>query len=315
MRVRKAVIPVGGLGTRLLPITKTVPKEMLPILDRPAIQYVVEEAVASGIEEILLVTGRTKRAIEDYFDHAVELEGELLRRGKDAQLAQVRASGSYSLHYVRQKRPLGLGDAIACARAFVGDEPFAVLLPDDLVVAETACTRQLIDVYHEYGSAVVGVQPVPLHEVERYGIIAGTSIGPRTLRVTDLVEKPKRHEAPGRLAIMGRYVLTPAVFDWLQQQEPSADGEIQLTDALRMLNRHAPIIAHRFDGVRYDTGDLPGYISTVLQFAWASPEIRPRLLPIVQQWVTELAAEAQPVWADQHAGRGGQHGEAGVRSV
>ena len=269
MMVRKGVFPAAGLGTRFLPATKAQPKEMLPIVDKPTIQYVVEEAVASGLSEIIIVTGRNKRAIEDHFDAAFELEYYLADRGKLEELAQIRTiSELASVCYVRQKEPLGLGHAILCARALVGEEPFGVFLGDDIIGrARTPCMRQLLDVFASYGGPVVAVEQVPRERIHQYGVIAGRHLGQNVYEITDLVEKPNAQEAPSDLAIIGRYVLTPEIFGILADTAADARGEIQLTDGLRTLRTRRPMYAVQFDGRRYDTGDKLGFLKATVEFA------------------------------------------------
>jgi len=272
--VRKAVFPAAGLGTRFLPATKAQPKEMLPLVDKPTIQYVVEEAVASGLEEIILVTGRNKRAIEDHFDAAFELEYYLADRGKTDELAQIKTiSELASVSYVRQKEPLGLGHAILCARPLVGDEPFGVFLGDDIIVSNVPCMRQLLDVYDERGGPVLAVMRVPREEIGRYGVIAGTPVGGNVFEVHDLVEKPAPAEAPSDLAIIGRYVLTPDIFPILAATPADARGEIQLTNGLRTLRRDRPIFAVEFEGKRHDTGEKLGFLMATVEIALARPDL------------------------------------------
>ena len=275
MRVRKAVFPAAGLGTRFLPATKAQPKEMLPLVDKPTIQYVVEEAAASGISQIIIVTGRGKRAIEDHFDASFELEYYLADRNKLDELAQIKTiSDLAEVSYVRQKEPLGLGHAILCARALVGDEPFAVFLGDDIIGgATTPCMRQLLDVYEKYDGPVIGVERVPRERIHQYGVIAGTPKGGNVYEITDLVEKPSAAEAPSDLAIIGRYVLTPDIFDILAKTPADARGEIQLTDALRALRRQRPMYAVEFEGKRYDTGDKLGFLKATVEFALERPDL------------------------------------------
>ncbi|MBS2970740.1 UTP--glucose-1-phosphate uridylyltransferase GalU [Metabacillus sp. KIGAM252] len=276
-KVRKAIIPAAGLGTRFLPATKAQPKEMLPIVDKPTIQYIIEEAVASGIEDIIIVSGRGKRAIEDHFDKSYELEETLAKKGKDKVLKEVQAiSGLANIHYIRQKEPKGLGHAINCASRFIGDEPFAVLLGDDIVRSEVPCTKQLIDAFDLHQRSVVGVQQVPQEDVSKYGIIAPqeTPNGDKMISVHTLVEKPKREEAPSNYAIMGRYILTPEIFSILDELPPGAGGEIQLTDALKVLNESQPIYAYNFDGQRYDVGDKFGFIKATVDFALEREDLR-----------------------------------------
>jgi UTP--glucose-1-phosphate uridylyltransferase len=275
MSVRKAVFPAAGLGTRFLPATKAQPKEMLPLVDKPTIQYVVEEAVASGISQIIIVTGRGKRAIEDHFDASFELEYYLNDRNKLDELAQIKTiSEMAEVSYVRQKEPLGLGHAILCARGLVGDEPFAVFLGDDIIGgAPTPCMRQLLDVYEKYDGPVIGVERVPRERLHQYGVIAGTPKGGNVYEITDLVEKPSAAEAPSDLAIIGRYVLTPDIFEILAQTAADARGEIQLTDALRALQRQRPMYAVEFEGKRYDTGDKLGFLKATVEFALERPDL------------------------------------------
>lgn len=287
MRVRKAIIPAAGLGTRFLPITKSVPKEMLPIIDKPTIQYIIEEALESGIEEILIITGRGKSAIENHFDYSPELEHELARKGEDELLALSLASSELvQLHFVRQKSPKGLGHAVNCARAFVGDEPFAILLGDDVVYsAETPCLKQLIDVYEKTGGSVLGVQSVPKSEVSKYGIVSGTQLDARTYRVDGLVEKPKVEEAPTNVAILGRYVVTPRVFSFLEHAEPGAKGEIQLTDALLKLSKVEEMYAYDFEGRRYDVGKKIGFLEATVEYALRREDLREEFLEYLKQIV------------------------------
>ena len=279
MKVRKGVFPVAGLGTRFLPATKAQPKEMLPLVDKPMIQYVVEEAVASGLSELIMVTGRGKRAIEDHFDASFELEYYLNDRGKVEELAQIKTiSELASVCYVRQKEPLGLGHAILCARALVGDEPFAVFLGDDIIGgAPTPCMRQLLDVYDAHDGPVIAVERVPRERIHQYGVIAATPLrgvtGGNIYEITDLVEKPKASEAPSDLAIIGRYVLTPDIFEILADTAPDRRGEIQLTDALRRLRSRRPMYAVEFEGKRYDTGDKLGFLKATVEFALARPDL------------------------------------------
>lgn len=268
-KVTKAVIPAAGLGTRFLPATKACPKEMLPIVDKPTIQYIIEEALASGIKDILIISGRSKRAIEDHFDRSPELEMNLAEHGKDELLAQVREIAGINLHYVRQKEPKGLGHAILCAKAFVGDEPFAVLLGDDVVYNdENPCLGQLIDVYNRTGGSVLGCQTVPQEKVSSYGIVSATATDDaRVFTVEDMVEKPSVEEAPSRLAVLGRYVITPEIFEILEETKPGRGGEIQLTDALKVLAQRENMSAYDFIGRRYDVGDKLGYLEATVEYA------------------------------------------------
>ena len=267
-QIRKAVIPAAGYGTRFLPATKATPKEMLPIVDKPTIQYIVEEALASGIEEILIISGHGKRAIEDHFDSAPTLEHELLRKGRQDLLNVLRETTDVNVHYVRQKYMRGLGDAILCARAFVGDEPFAVLLGDDVVYhPQRPALRQLIDVYEETGGSVLGCQIVSDAQVSSYGIVAGTMQNERLMRVSDMIEKPALAEAPSRMAVLGRYIIRPEIFSILQNTEPGKGGEIQLTDALKVLAQRDTVYAYNFEGRRYDLGDKLGFLEATVEFA------------------------------------------------
>lgn len=283
MKIRKAIIPAAGLGTRFLPATKAMPKEMLPIVDKPTIQYIVEEAVASGIEDIIIVTGKGKRSIEDHFDNYFELEHMLLEKDKLELLEEVRKSSDLAnIHYIRQKEPRGLGHAIWCARKFIGEEPFAVLLGDDIVEAEKPCLRQMIEVYNEHKSTVVGVQPVPWEEVNRYGVVAGERLTERVMRSERLVEKPQVGQAPSNWAIMGRYILTPQIFEILDAQEAGVHGEIQLTDAIARLGEVEQILAYYFEGQRHDVGEKLGFIETTIHYALQRPELRDSLITYMQ---------------------------------
>jgi UTP--glucose-1-phosphate uridylyltransferase len=286
-KVRKAIIPAAGLGTRFLPATKAMPKEMLPIVDKPTIQYIVEEAIASGIEDIIIVTGKGKRAIEDHFDNAYELEHILMKQGKLDLLEKVKEPSKVDIHYIRQKEPKGLGHAVWCARNFIGDEPFAVLLGDDIVQAETPCLKQLIDQYEQTLSSVIGVQKVPDNETHRYGIIDPLEQHGRRYQVRQFVEKPAPGTAPSNLAIMGRYILTPEIFLFLEKQEAGAGGEIQLTDAIQKLNEIQRVFAYEFEGKRYDVGEKIGFIKTTIEFALQNEELRDDLLAFMEKIVAE----------------------------
>lgn len=277
-KVRKAIIPAAGLGTRFLPATKAMPKEMLPIVDKPTIQYIVEEAIASGIEDIIIVTGKGKRAIEDHFDHAFELEENLIKKEKFDLLEKVRESSKVEIHFIRQKEPLGLGHAVLCAKKFIGDEPFAVLLGDDIVQAETPCLRQLMNQYDETGASVIGVQQVPDNETNRYGIISPLERNGRLYKVDNFVEKPSLGSAPSNLAIMGRYILTPEIFTFLEKQGAGAGGEIQLTDAIQQLNQIQRVFAYDFQGKRFDVGEKIGFVKTTVEFALQDEELRDELV-------------------------------------
>ncbi|MFB6363158.1 UTP--glucose-1-phosphate uridylyltransferase GalU [Paenibacillus elgii] len=284
-RIKKAIIPAAGLGTRFLPATKAMPKEMLPIIDKPTIQYIVEEAVESGIEDIIIVTGKGKRAIEDHFDHAFELEQSLHEKGKLELLKEVQRSANVDIHYIRQKEPRGLGHAVWCARRFIGEEPFAVLLGDDIVYTETPCLKQLIQEYEKTGCSVIGVQPVSLEETQRYGIVDVSNRNGRLYEIERLVEKPPLGKAPSNLAIMGRYILTPGIFDYLDLQEAGTGGEIQLTDAIQKLNETEKVYAYQFIGTRYDIGEKLGYILTNLDFALKNEELNRPLLKALEKMV------------------------------
>lgn len=281
--VKKAIIPAAGLGTRFLPATKAMPKEMLPIVDKPTIQYIVEEAIESGIEDIIIVTGKGKRAIEDHFDHSFELEQNLLEKGKHEILKKVQESSKINIHYIRQKEPKGLGHAVWCARKFIGNEPFAVLLGDDIVQAERPCLRQLMDQYEALQSSVIGVQTVPETETHRYGIIDPLVQKGRSYQVSKFVEKPSKGTAPSNLAIMGRYVLTPEIFTFLENQQTGAGGEIQLTDAIQRLNEIQRVFAYDFEGKRYDVGEKLGFIQTTIEMALQNDELKHELLRYMEK--------------------------------
>ncbi|RYI28784.1 UTP--glucose-1-phosphate uridylyltransferase GalU [Bacillus infantis] len=288
-KVRKAIIPAAGLGTRFLPATKAMPKEMLPIVDKPTIQYIVEEAIAAGIEDIIIVTGKGKRAIEDHFDFAPELEQNLLEKGKMELLDKVNYSSNLAdIHYIRQKEPKGLGHAVWCARNFIGDEPFAVLLGDDIVQSETPCLKQLINQYENTHSSVIGVQTVPESETHRYGIVDPSVQDGRRYQVETFVEKPAKGTAPSNLAIMGRYILTPEIFMFLDQQEKGTGGEIQLTDAIQKLNQTQRVFAYDFEGVRYDVGEKLGFIKTTIEIALQDGELREDLVRFLDETLSGL---------------------------
>lgn len=285
-KVRKAIISAAGLGTRFLPATKAMPKEMLPIVDRPTIEYIVEEAIASGIEDIIIVTGKGKRAIEDHFDRNLELEENLMGKGKFDLLEKVNQSSKVEIHYIRQKEPKGLGHAVWCARNFIGDEPFAVLLGDDIVQAEKPCLKQLIEQYDETGSSVIGVQTVANENTHRYGIIDPSSKEGRRYQVSNFGEKPAQGTAPSNLAIMGRYILTPEIFEFLEKQETGAGGEIQLTDAIQHLNQEQDVYAYDFEGKRYDVGEKLGFIQTTIEMALQDDGLRDELLVYLDELMT-----------------------------
>ena len=279
-KIRKAIIPAAGLGTRFLPATKAQPKEMLPIVDKPTLQYIIEECVASGIEEILIITGRNKKSIEDHFDRSVELEMELEKAGKQEMLEMVREiSDMVNIHFIRQKEPRGLGHAILCAKTFVGNEPFAVLLGDDVVYNDRKpCLKQLIDCYGEYRTSVLGVQTVAEQDVNKYGIVGGIHIEDRVYKVKNLVEKPSIEEAPSNVAILGRYIITPKIFEILEKTAPGKGNEIQLTDALLKLIEHEAMYAYNFEGRRYDVGDKLGFLEATIDFALKRDNLRDDLL-------------------------------------
>ncbi|HOK48937.1 MAG TPA: UTP--glucose-1-phosphate uridylyltransferase GalU [Sedimentibacter sp.] len=283
MKVRKAVIPAAGLGTRFLPATKAIPKEMLPIVDKPTIQYIVEEVVASGIEDVLIITGRNKSSIEEHFDRAVELECNLESTNKEELLEEIRnISKLINVHTVRQKDPLGLGHAIYCARAFVGNEPFAVLLGDDVVDSKKPCLAQMLEIFEEYGSTILGVQPVEWEKVNKYGIISGNKINDRIYSVYDLVEKPDKNKAPTNIAILGRYILTPEIFKMLENTKAGVNGEIQLTDGLKNLCNFEKIYAYVFEGRRYDVGSKLGFLEANIDFALKNEQLREGLIKYIK---------------------------------
>lgn len=280
MKVRKAIIPAAGLGTRFLPATKAQPKEMLPIVDKPTLQYIIEEAIESGIEEILIITGRNKSSIENHFDKSVELELELEKSGKTELLEEVRKiSDMVNIHYIRQKEPKGLGHAIHCAKSFIGDEPFAVLLGDDIVYnPEKPCLKQMIEAYDEYKTSILGVQEVAHEDVSKYGIVEGKHIEGRVYKVKDLVEKPSIEDAPSNIAILGRYIINPAIFEILEHTKPGKGGEIQLTDGLKELAQREAMYAYVFEGRRYDVGDKLGFIEATIDFALNREDLREGVL-------------------------------------
>lgn len=288
-KVKKAIIPAAGLGTRFLPATKAMPKEMLPIVDRPTIEYIVEEAIQSGIEEIIIVTGKGKRAIEDHFDRNAELENSLEKSGKLDLLEKIHQSSEVELYYIRQKEPKGLGHAVWCARKFIGNEPFAVLLGDDIVKSEKPATKQLMEQFEATGNSVIGVQTVPNHETNRYGIIDPIGCEGRLYQVNNFVEKPALGTAPSNLAILGRYILTPAIFKFLEMQELGVGGEIQLTDAIQKLNEIEKVYAYDFEGKRYDVGEKLGFIRTTVEFALANEEFGPQVEEILREILSNRA--------------------------
>ncbi|HGZ3324967.1 TPA: UTP--glucose-1-phosphate uridylyltransferase GalU [Staphylococcus aureus] len=282
-KIKKAIIPAAGLGTRFLPATKAMPKEMLPILDKPTIQYIVEEAARAGIEDIIIVTGRHKRAIEDHFDSQKELEMVLKEKDKSELLEKVQYSTELAnIFYVRQKEQKGLGHAISSARQFIGNEPFAVLLGDDIVESEVPAVKQLIDVYEETGHSVIGVQEVPEADTHRYGIIDPLTKNGRQYEVKKFVEKPAQGTAPSNLAIMGRYVLTPEIFDYLKTQKEGAGNEIQLTDAIERMNNDNQVYAYDFEGERYDVGEKLGFVKTTIEYALKDDSMREELTRFIK---------------------------------
>ncbi|MEC0226913.1 UTP--glucose-1-phosphate uridylyltransferase GalU [Paenibacillus alba] len=288
-KIRKAIIPAAGLGTRFLPATKAQPKEMLPIVDKPAIQYIVEEAIESGIEDIIIVTGRNKRAIEDHFDKSVELEMMLEEKGSTKLLEIVQSvSNLADVHYIRQKQPLGLGHAILCARKFIGDEPFAVLLGDDILQSSPPGLKQMMNIYEQTETSVIAVQEVPWADVSKYGIISPAAAREQYQLIEDLVEKPDRDQAPSNLAVIGRYIIMPEIFGILERQEAGHGGEIQLTDALRVLNRQQQMAAYLMQAKRYDVGDKMGYIEATIELALQRPDLQEQvksyLLSLIKQW-------------------------------
>lgn len=285
-KVRKVVFPVAGLGTRFLPATKVIPKEMLTVVDKPVIQYAVEEAIEAGIEHFVFVTGRGKGAIEDHFDLAYELEATLKARGKTAEFEMLKASrpAAGTASFVRQQEPLGLGHAVWCARDIVGDEPFALALPDMLIHGKPGCFAQMMEVYEKHGGNIVAVEEVPHEHVNRYGIVAlGESFGAATHSITGMVEKPKIEEAPSNLIISGRYILQPEIFDRLETQKPGAGGEIQLTDSMIALLADQKFFAYRFEGTTYDCGDKIGYLAANVVFALDRPDIEPKFRPVLDK--------------------------------
>ena len=289
MTVRKAVIPAAGFGTRFLPATKAVPKEMLPIVDKPTIQYIAEEAIKAGITELLIVTSRGKEALMNHFDKAFELEAVLERDGKEEMLKAVReVSDKIDVHFIRQQEQKGLGHAVLYAKSFVAGEPFAVMLGDDVVVSEKPCIGQLIEQYEKYGSTILGVQKVGMEHVSKYGIVDAHSVGERVYKLQGMVEKPKMEEAPSDMAVLGRYIITPAVFDCLEKTPKGAGGEIQLTDALVMLAETEDIYAYDFEGKRYDIGTKQGFLQETVDFALSRPYLRSDCMKFLKQTVKNL---------------------------
>lgn len=288
MRIRKAVLPVAGLGTRALPASKVVPKELLPLVDKPVLQYIVEEAVAAGIEEVIFVTSRSKRGIEDHFDAFPELEAVLEKKGRKRELAELHRIENMAVYVsVRQAQPLGLGHAVLCAKDLVGDEPFVVMLGDNLVAPETPCLPQMIELYERYQSSVLSLLALPLEQVSSFGVAAVEELEGNAARVNFLVEKPKREEAPSNLTVYGRYVLTPDIFALLEETKPGVGGEIQITDALQMQAAAGRCYGLRFTGVSYDTGTPLGYLTSSIAYALKRPDIAPGLREYMHQALHE----------------------------
>lgn len=289
--IKKAIIPAAGLGTRFLPATKAQPKEMLPIVDKPTIQYIVEEAINSGVEDILIITGRNKRSIEDHFDKSVELELELKKKGQEELLNLIEdITNMVNIHYIRQKEARGLGHAVYCARTFVGNEPFAVLLGDDVVDSKKPVLKQMIEQYEKYRCSIIGVQEVPYEDVSKYGIVDCQRVEKNLFKVKNLVEKPKKETAPSRMAILGRYIITPRIFDILENLKPGAGGEIQLTDALKELLTYESIYAYNFEGKRYDIGDKLGFLKATVEFALKREDLKDQFEDYILQ-IAEVIAK------------------------
>ncbi len=299
-KIRKAIIPAAGFGTRFLPATKAQPKEMLPIVDKPAIQFIVEEARKSGIEEILIITGRNKRSIEDHFDKSVELELQLRSHGKYDLLEQVEEISDVTVHFIRQKEAKGLGHAILCARQFVGDEPFAVLLGDDIVSAEVPVLSQLIKAYKDMGGSVLGVQKVPKDKVSSYGIVNPEKINENIWKAVSLVEKPEIEDAPSRLAVLGRYILTPEIFDILEHTQPGSGDEIQLTDAINELASIQNVYAYRFEGRRYDIGDKEGFLEATVEYALSRADLRDKFMAYLVNSIGPMILKNQEEEDEEH---------------
>ena len=289
MKIRKAVIPAAGLGTRFLPATKAQPKEMLPIVDKPTLQYIIEECIESGIEEILIITGRNKKSIEDHFDKNIELEMELEKSGKQEMLEMVRnISDMANIHFIRQKEPKGLGHAIYCSKTFVGNEPFAVLLGDDIVYnEEKPCLKQILECYNEYKTSILGVQKVPRENINKYGIVEAKHIEDRVYKVKGLIEKPNMNQTNSNIAILGRYIITPRIFEILENLEPGKGGEIQLTDALLKLSKEEAIYAYNFEGKRYDVGDKSGLLQATVEYALRKDELKDDFIKYLKEIVKD----------------------------
>ncbi len=295
-RVKKAVIPAAGLGTRFLPATKAMPKEMLPIVDKPTIQYIIEEAIESGIEDIIIITGKGKRAIEDHFDSVPELEANLIAKNKSDLLHLIEETTNINIHFIRQSKPKGLGDAILQAKAFIGNEPFVVMLGDDIVQAEIPCTRQLIEQYEQTNRSIIGVQQVRDQDTQRYGIVdPSNSISEDLHKVKSFVEKPAFGTAPSNLAILGRYLLKPDIFTYLETQVVGAGGEIQLTDAISRLNEFDEVLAYEFRGRRYDVGEKLGFIQTTLEFALKRDDLGDDVARMMEELLAERASRTSSV--------------------
>lgn len=285
-KITKAVIPAAGLGTRFLPATKAVPKEMLPIVDKPTIQYIIEEAAASGITDLLIITSRTKKTLEDHFDKSYELETELEKNGKTELLSElVGIRSMMNIQYVRQAEAKGLGHAIYCAKSFAGGDPFAVLLGDDVVYSEKPCLKQMIEMYETYHASILGVQSVPESEVSKYGIVSGEQVADRMWRVHDMVEKPPREQAPTNVAVLGRYIITPEIFTHLENTKPGAGGEIQLTDALKTLAKEQEMYAYDFVGRRYDVGNKMGFLEATVEYALRRNDLSAGFMEYLKQIV------------------------------
>lgn len=290
-KVRKAVLPTAGLGTRFLPATKASPKEMLPIVDKPMIQYAVEEAEACGISEFIMVTGKSKRAIEDHFDYAWELEENLRSKGKDKMLDEIRRLNHLQFAYIRQGLPLGLGHAIHCSKAFVNDGPFAVLLSDDIIDPDDKLLKNMIKLYNKYNATILALQRVPRSEIHRYGVIAGNEVQKNLFRITDMVEKPAAADAPSDLAIIGRYILTPDIFRFIETTTPGKGKEIELTDALKALLLKKPVYGFLFEGRRYDAGDKVGYLKATVELALKSPSVKDDFRKYLLSAISKLQKE------------------------
>ena len=288
IEIKKAVIPAAGLGTRFLPATKSMPKEMLPLINKPAIHFVVEEAIQSGIEDIIIITGRGKRAIEDYFDHSPELETYLKENRKDTMFDMVMDISSLAdIHYIRQKEPKGLGDAILRAERHIGDDPFAVLLGDDIIVNPIPCTKQLISGFQKCNHSILAVEKIPRERISNYGIINGKKLDSSFYQIEDIVEKPAVEQAPSDLGAIGRYIFTSDIFDCLKKTEHGYGNEIQLTDGIRLLKDTQPVYAYLFKGKRYDTGDMEGYVKAIIDFALMNPELRENILKYLKEVIYE----------------------------